>query len=67
MQASEYEEMVAPQIMAKEIILRTSKFLHIGEKDVKSNRKQAKKLEQEIHKQETHMISKHERYPLSHL
>ena len=39
MQASEYEEMVAPQIMAKEIILRTSKFLRIGEKDVKSNRK----------------------------
>ena len=39
MQASEYEEMVAPQIMAKEIIFRTSKFLHVSEKDVKSSRK----------------------------
>ena len=32
MQASEYEEMVAPQIMAKEVILGTSKFLHIVRK-----------------------------------
>ena len=39
MQASEYEEMVAPHIMAKEIIFRTSKFLHVSEKDVKSSRK----------------------------
>lgn len=40
MQASECEEMVAPHIVAKEIVFRTSKeFLHINEKDVKSNRR----------------------------
>ena len=42
MQASEYE-MDAPNIRAKGIVFGTSKeFLHINEKDVKSNRKQAK-------------------------
>ena len=39
MQASEYE-MGAPNIRAKGIVFGTSKeFLHINEKDIKSNRK----------------------------
>lgn len=44
MQALEYEEKVAPHIMAKETVFRMPKeLLHINEKSVKSNRKWAKK------------------------